>query len=338
MSNNANILVNFLVKLLVNRITSRRRHILKLRREADRIDMVARSFAGKVMAPKWISFGGAILTAIGGAMSLASGGAADPSLIVISALWTAAAGSCYIILQKRKREAENEIKGYFRCLFEKDVETLKDFNYALQIMLDLCSSKDQNDILFLPIAFPGIGHEATFGSVATWEIFAALALTPIVSYFSSSRWLKTVVGNVADNCNNNSEGVVGMVDDIVEEVPGDLDGVAKPLIQRKAKLFGKATKDMSKELLKEEIRVAALAGKEEGLKTIKNIRGGLPVAVGVVSAFFWDGMELIDAIKQPEVRSKMGEELRRIADELEEALNMHQIDFFFEDFLPQKVL
>ena len=55
---------------------------------------------------------------------------------------------------------------------------------------------------------------------------------------------------------------------------------------------------------------------------MKNICGGLTVALGVVSVF-WDGMELIEAYekRKRQAKSKMGEELRRIADELEEALN-----------------
>ena len=65
-------------------------------------------------------------------------------------------------------------------------------------------------------------------------------------------------------------------------------------------------------------------GKSEALETIKKICGGLTIALGVVSAF-WDGMELIGAYdeRRPDSESKMGRELRRIADQMENRLREH---------------
>ena len=102
----------------------------------------------------------------------------------------------------------------------------------------------------------GIGLGNTFGSAATMRIFAALALMPIATYCSTATTATFLVGNaIKEGLQNIDNAGSGMIRELVEEVTSDLDGVAKPFIQRNARLFGEAAKlksgkDITEEALK----------------------------------------------------------------------------------------
>jgi len=218
-------------------------------------------------------------------------------------------------------------------MFERDEKKLKKVKQALENINNLSEDEVKDFICQLQtVTFAGLGCINIFGTSGAMAILSSFAITPVATYCKMKVTLFTFLGaaffaglNPIDTTVNNPV-VRAIVDDVAENV----DGFMSPMIRREMKRAAEKAAEVAKnktgtdvidEATKKGIREATQKAIDDAVKTWSNVGRGLTAVVGLVSAA-WDLFGLIEAYdkSQPGTRSELGDELRKIANQMEEDL------------------
>jgi len=324
-------------------LETRKRHIGEIRQLADNHDRLTRAFNGRKKAPLVTKIAGGAALVLGGVVAVVStigtAGAAAPlwvgGLSIGGSALGVGGGIWGLSLEMEKSKSEEILKGRIRELLAEDAEMQRRATRALEDIQMLEFSETTRVVEQVRgIINLCLGLNIAFGSTVTLFIMLPLALTPIPLFCGTIAKICTALGPVIATGAQEISKMVGkeVADDIARETVKEMQpGITKMFVEHQAKMAAKhalqtdAVTEASKKLLHEAAKKAAQEAASEATKTMARITGSMTIVLGAVFAL-WDTVNLVKAHEKSkeEAKSKMGEALRMLADEVERELRRNR--------------